>query len=114
MSAGDAVPATGAAKQLETLALSHGAVFGDASERDAARWLLWELGQVQGVRPASINGLYLARGRGERVRAAHAIAMGADRAILVQTDTAVEPLAARPLFRSSAAFASREREVSRS
>ena len=41
------------------------AVFGDAGERDAARWLLWELGQVQGVRPASINGLYLARGRGE-------------------------------------------------
>ena len=41
------------------------AVFGDTGERDAARWLLWELGQVQGVRPASINGLYLARGRGE-------------------------------------------------
>ena len=41
------------------------AVFGSAEEREAARWLLWELGQVQGVRPASIHDLYLARGRGE-------------------------------------------------
>jgi fructose-bisphosphate aldolase class II len=41
------------------------AVFGTAEEREAARWLLWELGQVTGTRPASINGLYLARGRGE-------------------------------------------------
>ena len=41
------------------------AVFGSAEEREAARWLLWELGQVQGVRPASIHELYLARGRGE-------------------------------------------------
>jgi fructose-bisphosphate aldolase, class II len=41
------------------------AVFGEGEEREAARWLLWELGQVTGARPASINGLYLARGRGE-------------------------------------------------
>ncbi|MGE5926407.1 MAG: class II fructose-bisphosphate aldolase [Gemmatimonadota bacterium] len=41
------------------------AVFGDEAEREAARWLLWEIGQVQGVRPASIHELYLARGRGE-------------------------------------------------
>jgi fructose-bisphosphate aldolase, class II len=41
------------------------AVFGTAEEREAARWLLWELGQVTGARPASINDLYLARGRGE-------------------------------------------------
>jgi fructose-bisphosphate aldolase, class II len=41
------------------------AVFGNGAEREAARWLLWELGQVTGVRPASINDLYLARGRGE-------------------------------------------------
>jgi len=40
------------------------AVFGSAEEREAARWLLWELGQATGVRPASINALYLARGRG--------------------------------------------------
>ena len=41
------------------------AVFGTSEEREAARWLLWELGQVTGARPASINALYLARGRGE-------------------------------------------------
>ena len=41
------------------------AVFGNGNEREAARWLLWELGQVTGARPASINDLYLARGRGE-------------------------------------------------
>jgi fructose/tagatose bisphosphate aldolase len=41
------------------------AVFGNGSEREAARWLLWELGQATGARPASINDLYLARGRGE-------------------------------------------------
>jgi len=41
------------------------AVFGSESEREAARWLLWELGQSTGARPASINELYLARGRGE-------------------------------------------------
>ncbi len=41
------------------------AVFGSGADREAARWLLWELGQVTGARPASINDLYLARGRGE-------------------------------------------------
>ena len=41
------------------------AVFGGEAEREAARWLLWELGQITGARPASINDLYLARGRGE-------------------------------------------------
>ncbi len=41
------------------------AVFGGGDEREAARWLLWELGQVTGARPASINGLYAARGRGD-------------------------------------------------
>src|SRR5215210_219433 len=41
------------------------AVFGNGEEREAARWLLWELGQATGSRPASINDLYLARGRGE-------------------------------------------------
>ncbi|MFI5234311.1 MAG: class II fructose-bisphosphate aldolase [Gemmatimonadales bacterium] len=40
------------------------AVFGDAATKEAARWLLWELGQAVGCRPASINALYLARGRG--------------------------------------------------
>jgi fructose/tagatose bisphosphate aldolase len=41
------------------------AVFGSGDEREAARWLLWELGQATGTRPASINGLYMARGRGD-------------------------------------------------
>jgi fructose/tagatose bisphosphate aldolase len=41
------------------------AVFATGDDREAARWLLWELGQVTGTRPASINELYLARGRGE-------------------------------------------------
>src|SRR5438477_10818321 len=41
------------------------AVFGDAEERDSARWLIWELGQAVGVRAASIQELYMARGRGE-------------------------------------------------
>jgi fructose-bisphosphate aldolase, class II len=41
------------------------AVFGTGQDREAARWLLWELGQATGARPASINDLYLARGRGE-------------------------------------------------
>ncbi len=41
------------------------AVFGADSEREAARWLLWELAQQTGARPASIAGIYMARGRGE-------------------------------------------------
>jgi fructose-bisphosphate aldolase, class II len=41
------------------------AVFGTSEQREAARWLLWELGQATGARPASIHDLYMARGRGE-------------------------------------------------
>ncbi len=41
------------------------AVFGEEEEREAARWLIWELAQEVGCRPASIHDLYLARGRGE-------------------------------------------------
>ena len=41
------------------------AVFGDEADRNAARWMLWEVGQIVGVRPASIHDLYMARGRGE-------------------------------------------------
>lgn len=41
------------------------AVFGEAADREAARWLLWELGQATGARPASIQDVYAARGRGE-------------------------------------------------
>lgn len=45
--------------------LANRAVFGAAGQKAAARWLLWELGQTLGIYPASINGLYMARGRGE-------------------------------------------------
>src|ERR1700716_2539709 len=41
------------------------AVFGDDDTKAHARWLIWELGQAVGVRPASIAALYAARGRGE-------------------------------------------------
>src|SRR6185436_4152655 len=41
------------------------AVFGAGDAKEAARCLLWELGQVTGARPASIQGLYEARGRGD-------------------------------------------------
>ena len=46
-------------------ALVRDAVFGRGQARDQARWLIWEIGQAVGVYPASINDLYLARGRGE-------------------------------------------------
>ncbi|HYC50066.1 MAG TPA: class II fructose-bisphosphate aldolase [Gemmatimonadaceae bacterium] len=45
--------------------LVRAAVFGSSDEKEFARWLLWEIGQVVGVRPASIHDLYMARGRGE-------------------------------------------------
>ncbi len=45
--------------------LIRAAVFGDKDEKEYARWLLWEIGQQVGVRPASIHDLYMARGRGE-------------------------------------------------
>ena len=56
-------PATLAGPATDQLA--DAAVFGDAAWRDAARWLLWEIGQVVGVRPASIHDLYIARGQGK-------------------------------------------------
>ena len=49
--------------QMDTLVRA--AVFGSQDEKEYARWLLWEIGQEVGVRPASIHDLYLARGRGE-------------------------------------------------
>lgn len=55
-------------KRLQSTAMDRlvfQAVFGTPAERETARWLLWELGQAAGVRPASINPVYRARGRGE-------------------------------------------------
>src|SRR5262249_40515822 len=46
-------------------ALARAAIFGENDEKEHARWLIWELGQAVGVRPASIHELYMARGRGE-------------------------------------------------
>lgn len=45
--------------------LARASAFGEGAEQATARWLIWEIGQALGVRPASINALYLARGRGE-------------------------------------------------
>ncbi|MBV9578688.1 MAG: class II fructose-bisphosphate aldolase [Chloroflexi bacterium] len=41
--------------------LVHTAVFGEADVREAARWLIWEIGWEVGVRSASIDSLYQAR-----------------------------------------------------
>ncbi len=41
------------------------AVFGTEEESSKAIGEIWKLGQSQGVIPASINNLYMARGRGE-------------------------------------------------
>ncbi len=46
-------------------ALVRRVALGSAEEREEARWLIWEIGQRAGVRPASIHELYLAQGRGE-------------------------------------------------
>ena len=46
-------------------ALVRKAVFGSEDEKAHARWMIWEMGQQAGVRPASIHELYLARRRGE-------------------------------------------------
>ncbi len=43
------------------------AVFGSEDEKAHARWMIWEMGQQAGVRPASIHELYMARGRDEVV-----------------------------------------------
>jgi fructose/tagatose bisphosphate aldolase len=53
---------------LRTSATDHlvrQAVFGGQDDREAARWVLWEIAQAVGCRPASIHELYIARGRGE-------------------------------------------------
>jgi len=46
-------------------ALVANAVFAEGETRAMARYLLWELGQALGIRPASIHNLYIARGRGQ-------------------------------------------------
>ncbi len=46
-------------------ALAYNAAFADEEVKAAARWFIWETAQELDIRPASINELYLARGRGE-------------------------------------------------
>src|SRR5437764_6832740 len=41
------------------------AVLGAPEEREQPPWLIWEIAQQAGVRPASTHELYLARGRGQ-------------------------------------------------
>ena len=45
--------------------LAHTAVFGQGEVRDAARWLIWEVGWEVGVKSASIDSLYQASSREE-------------------------------------------------
>lgn len=45
--------------------LVHQAVFGSNKDKQLARWLIWETAQKLNIRPASINNLYMARGREE-------------------------------------------------
>ncbi len=45
--------------------LARSATFGTEPVKAYARWLIWEIGQVLGARPASIHEFYIARGRGE-------------------------------------------------
>ncbi|MEW6184510.1 MAG: class II fructose-bisphosphate aldolase [Thermodesulfobacteriota bacterium] len=46
-------------------ALIQAAVFGKPAQQGPAQYLIWELGQICGIYPASIHGFYMAIGRGE-------------------------------------------------
>ena len=45
--------------------LAHSAVFGTDIVKNYARWLIWEIGQAVGARPASIHEFYIAHGQGK-------------------------------------------------
>jgi fructose/tagatose bisphosphate aldolase len=45
-------------------AMARASAFGATAERDQARWLIWETALSLGIYPASINALYLSRGKG--------------------------------------------------
>ncbi len=49
--------------RIDTLA--HKSALSEGPEQSLARWLIWESALALGILPSSINGLYLARGRGE-------------------------------------------------
>lgn len=44
------------------------AVFGEQGEKMAARWIIWEVAQAVGVKPAAIHDFYMARGKGRMMR----------------------------------------------
>ena len=67
------------------------AVFGEGAAREQARWLIWELGQQVGVRPASIHDLYVARGQGK----CHGFTVPAINVRMMSYDTA------RAIFRTA-------------
>jgi len=58
----EVVDESGLRERVERLARA--SAFGKGEDRTVARWLLWEIGQTLGIRPASIHELYAARGRG--------------------------------------------------
>ncbi|MBK8049975.1 MAG: class II fructose-bisphosphate aldolase [Anaerolineales bacterium] len=43
--------------------LAHSAVFGAEAVKKYAQWMIWEIGQELGARPASIHEFYIARGK---------------------------------------------------
>ena len=45
--------------------LARSATFGTDAVKAYARWMIWEIGQALGARPASIHEFYIACGRGE-------------------------------------------------
>jgi fructose-bisphosphate aldolase, class II len=62
------VRAFDSAKERQSAAmdrLARQVAFGAPDEQNEARWLIWEIGQRAGVRPASIHELYMAHGRSE-------------------------------------------------
>jgi fructose-bisphosphate aldolase, class II len=64
---GGAVKVTDAAQLRDSVIdkLVYAAVFGSDEVKDAARWIIWQSAWEMGVQPASIDGLYQARARGE-------------------------------------------------
>jgi fructose/tagatose bisphosphate aldolase len=47
------------------IAMAQDSALGDPQARAEARWMIWETALALGILPASINGLYAARGRGD-------------------------------------------------
>ncbi len=63
--AGDVEVADEAVLRANVGTLARASAFGEPERQAAARWLLWETSRTLGIVPASIQGLYEARGRGE-------------------------------------------------